>query len=150
MNIEFLYKEIDEFNLTCRTRNCLSSEGIYYLGELVQKTEDEMLSMYNFGRKSLNELKRLLYPMELGFGMKVENFDLDKYRTDKQGAIENTKIISSFFIEKLEQFLDLQQETQKIPNKILSLSRELKQNQNQLELFLRQIKTDLQIIGKIK
>lgn len=68
---ENLYKTVDELELSVRSANCLKNAGIYYIGELVQKTEAEMLKTKNFGRKSLNEIKDILSEMGLSLGMKV-------------------------------------------------------------------------------
>lgn len=69
---ENLYKSVDELELSVRSSNCLKNAGIQYIGELVQKTEAEMLKTKNFGRKSLNEIKEILTEMGLGLGMKIE------------------------------------------------------------------------------
>jgi DNA-directed RNA polymerase subunit alpha len=66
-----LLKTIDELELSVRSYNCLKNENILYVGDLVSKTEIEMLKTANFGRKSLNELKENLKSMGLGFGMKL-------------------------------------------------------------------------------
>ena len=68
---ENLYKTVDELELSVRSANCLKNAGIHCIGELVQKTEAEMLKTKNFGRKSLNEIKEILQEMGLGLGMKV-------------------------------------------------------------------------------
>jgi len=70
-----LFKDIDELELSVRATNCLKSANIKYVGELVQKTENDMLKTKNFGRKSLEEIRRVLEMMGLGFGMHVEGFD---------------------------------------------------------------------------
>ena len=57
-----------------RSANCLQNAGIKYIGELVQKSEAEMLKTKNFGRKSLNEIKEILREMGLDFGMQIQNF----------------------------------------------------------------------------
>ena len=57
-----------------RSANCLQNADLRYIGELVQKTEAEMLKTKNFGRKSLNEIKELLSEMGLSLGMRLENF----------------------------------------------------------------------------
>jgi len=57
-----------------RAANCLRNATIHYIGELVQKTEQEMLKTKNFGRKSLNEIKEILHEMGLNLGMKLESF----------------------------------------------------------------------------
>jgi DNA-directed RNA polymerase subunit alpha len=66
-----LLKTIDELELSVRSYNCLKNESIIYVGDLVSKSEAEMLKTANFGRKSLNELKENLKAMGLGFGMKL-------------------------------------------------------------------------------
>jgi len=72
-----LVKKIDEMELSVRSYNCLKNEDIIYVGDLVSKTEGEMLKLQNFGRKSLNELKDNLKLMGLSFGMKLEKWPLD-------------------------------------------------------------------------
>jgi len=69
-----LLKTIDELELSVRSYNCLKNENIIYVGDLVTKTEAEMLKTANFGRKSLNELKENLKNMGLGFGMKLSDW----------------------------------------------------------------------------
>lgn len=69
-----LYKTVDELELSVRSANCLKNADIHLIGELVQKTESEMLKTKNFGRKSLNEIKEIITQMGLHLGMKVENF----------------------------------------------------------------------------
>jgi len=69
-----LLKTIDELELSVRSYNCLKNENIVYVGDLVIKTESEMLKTSNFGRKSLNELKENLKSMGLGFGHKLSNW----------------------------------------------------------------------------
>jgi DNA-directed RNA polymerase subunit alpha len=67
-----------------RSANCLQNADIKYIGELVQRTEAEMLKTKNFGRKSLNEIKEILAGLGLEFGMKLDSFparkDLDRLR----------------------------------------------------------------------
>ena len=79
---ENLFRRIDELELSVRSSNCLENANIKYIGELVQKTEAEMLRTKNFGRKSLNEIKEILSEMGIGLGMKLESFpgrdELDK------------------------------------------------------------------------
>ncbi len=72
---ENLLKKVDELELSVRSANCLQHANIKYIGELVQKTEAEMLKTKNFGRKSLNEIKEMLSEMGLSLGMKLD-FDL--------------------------------------------------------------------------
>ena len=71
---EHLYRRIDELELSVRSSNCLENADIKYIGELVQRSEPEMLRTKNFGRKSLNEIKEILGEMGLGLGIKVEHF----------------------------------------------------------------------------
>jgi DNA-directed RNA polymerase subunit alpha len=71
---ENLYRTVDELELSVRSANCLKNAGIKLIGELVSKSEAEMLRTQNFGRKSLNEIKDILSDMGLTFGMKLENF----------------------------------------------------------------------------
>jgi len=72
---ENLYRTVDELELSVRSANCLQNANIRYIGELVQKSEAEMLKTKNFGRKSLKEIKEILTEMELSLGMKLEAFD---------------------------------------------------------------------------
>ncbi len=69
---ENLYRSVDELELSVRSSNCLKNANIHLIGELVQKTEGEMLKTKNFGRKSLNEIKEILSEMGLSLGMKVD------------------------------------------------------------------------------
>ncbi len=71
---ENLFRSVDELELSVRSANCLKNADIRYIGELVQKTESEMLKTKNFGRKSLNEIKEILTEMGLSLGMKIESF----------------------------------------------------------------------------
>ena len=71
---DHLFRRIDELELSVRSANCLENSNIKYIGELVQKTEAEMLRTKNFGRKSLNEIKEILTEMGLGLGMKLDSF----------------------------------------------------------------------------
>ena len=70
-----LYKEVSTLELSVRAANCLENANIKFIGELVTKTEAEMLKTKNFGRKSLNEIKDLLAEMGLSLGMKIDGFD---------------------------------------------------------------------------
>jgi len=71
---ENLYRSVNELELSVRAANCLRNANIRYIGELVQKTEQEMLKTKNFGRKSLNEIKEILQEMGLRLGEKLDNF----------------------------------------------------------------------------
>jgi len=69
-----LFKSVDELELSVRSANCLQNANIRYIGELVQRSEAEMLKTKNFGRKSLNEIKEVLGTMTLELGMTLDNF----------------------------------------------------------------------------
>ena len=69
-----LLKKVDELELSVRSANCLKNDNIVYIGDLIQKTEAEMLRTPNFGRKSLNEIKEVLAAMGLHLGMEVPNW----------------------------------------------------------------------------
>ena len=69
-----LLKKVEELELSVRSANCLKNDNIIYIGDLVQKSESEMLRTPNFGRKSLNEIKEVLQQMELGLGVSVPDW----------------------------------------------------------------------------
>ena len=71
---ENLLRSVDELELSVRSANCLANANIKYIGDLVQKTESEMLKTKNFGRKSLKEIKEILAEMGLSLGMKLDNW----------------------------------------------------------------------------
>jgi DNA-directed RNA polymerase subunit alpha len=81
-----LFKSVDELELSVRSANCLQNANIRTIGELVQRTEAEMLKTKNFGRKSLNEIKEILAGLGLEFGMRLDSFparkELDRMRED--------------------------------------------------------------------
>ncbi len=72
-----LLRKVDELELSVRSANCLKNDNIVYIGDLVQKSEQEMLRTPNFGRKSLNEIKEVLAQMELSLGMDVPTWPVD-------------------------------------------------------------------------
>ena len=72
--LENLNRSVDELELSVRSANCLQNANIKYIGELVQKSESEMLKTKNFGRKSLKEIKEILAEMGLSLGMKLDNW----------------------------------------------------------------------------
>ena len=72
-----LLKKVEELELSVRSANCLKNDNIIYIGDLVQKTESEMLRTPNFGRKSLNEIKEVLTGMSLYLGMEIPNWPPD-------------------------------------------------------------------------
>ena len=69
-----LLRPIDDLELTVRSANCLKAESILYIGDLVQRTEVELLKTPNLGKKSLTEIKDVLASHELSLGMKLENW----------------------------------------------------------------------------
>jgi len=85
---ENLFRPVSELELSVRSSNCLKNANIRYIYELVEKTESEMLKTKNFGRKSLNEIKRILEEMDLEFGMKLENFP-SPTQEEEEGVEEN-------------------------------------------------------------
>ena len=83
-----LFKSVDELELSVRSANCLQNANIRFIGELVQKTEAEMLKTKNFGRKSLNEIKETLGALGLSLGMSIDNLpprkDLERMREQRE------------------------------------------------------------------
>ncbi len=75
-----LLKKVDELELSVRSANCLKNDNIVYIGDLIQKTEAEMLRTPNFGRKSLNEIKEVLAQMGLHLGMEVTELAAGEHR----------------------------------------------------------------------
>jgi DNA-directed RNA polymerase subunit alpha len=84
---EHLFRPVAELELSVRSANCLQNADIKFIGELVQRTEAEMLKTKNFGRKSLNEIKEILREMGLDFGMHLENFP-SREELDRRLALE--------------------------------------------------------------
>jgi DNA-directed RNA polymerase subunit alpha len=78
-----LLRPVDELDLTVRSANCLKAENIYYIGDLIQRSENELLKTPNLGRKSLNEIKEVLASRGLTLGMKLESWP--PAGLDKQG-----------------------------------------------------------------
>ncbi len=86
---ENLFRPADDLELSVRSANCLKNARIRYIGDLVTKTEQEMLRTKNFGKKSLNEIKGILKTMGLSLGMEVEGWPpKDLYRKEFQSSIE--------------------------------------------------------------
>lgn len=81
---DILTKEIDEMELSARSYNCLINEGVRYIADLVQKSENDLMRLPNFGRKSLNELRESLKTMGLSFGMSLESDMLPKQETEDE------------------------------------------------------------------
>jgi DNA-directed RNA polymerase subunit alpha len=84
---ENLYRSVNELELSVRAANCLRNANIRFIGELVQKTEQEMLKTKNFGRKSLNEIKEILTEMGLHLGMKLESFMPPEQLTERKEEV---------------------------------------------------------------
>ena len=85
---ENLFRSVDELELSVRSANCLKHANIKLIGDLVQKTEAEILATKNFGRKSLNEIKEILSEMGLSLGMKLENWPPKKNEEEMEsGAV---------------------------------------------------------------
>jgi len=85
---ENLFRSVDELELSVRSANCLKHADIRLIGDLVQKTEAEILATKNFGRKSLNEIKEILTEMGLGLGMKLDNWP-HKKAEGEEGEMES-------------------------------------------------------------
>jgi DNA-directed RNA polymerase subunit alpha len=85
---ENLFRPIEELNFSVRSANCLQSADLRYVGELVQKTENDLLKTKNFGRKSLNEIKETLHSMGLELGMRLENFPAREELDHRRAARE--------------------------------------------------------------
>jgi len=85
---ENLFRSVDELELSVRSANCLKHANIKLIGDLVQRTEAEILATKNFGRKSLNEIKEILSEMGLNLGMKLENWPTKKAEEEMEsGAV---------------------------------------------------------------
>lgn len=88
---ENLFRPIEELNLSVRSANCLQSADLRYVGELVQRSEPELLKTKNFGRKSLNEIKETLHSMGLELGLHIEDYpsreELDRRRAEQESEI---------------------------------------------------------------
>ncbi|MCX5879096.1 MAG: DNA-directed RNA polymerase subunit alpha [Deltaproteobacteria bacterium] len=87
-----LFRPVSELELSVRSANCLKNANITYIGELVQKTEAEMLKTKNFGRKSLNEIKGILEEMGLSLGLKLDNFPLPKKPDSPSEPVKEEKV----------------------------------------------------------
>lgn len=88
---ENLFRSVDELELSVRSQNCLKHADIKLIGDLVQKTEAEILATKNFGRKSLNEIKEILAEMGLGLGMKIENWPYKQANKEEETESEATE-----------------------------------------------------------
>jgi len=88
---DILLRHVDDLELSVRSANCLKNAGINLIGELVRKTEAEMLKTKNFGRKSLNEIKEILLESGLGFGMKLDSPPWDKAEKAEETPVEGAE-----------------------------------------------------------
>ena len=86
---ENLNRSVEELELSVRSYNCLKNANIQSIGELVQKTESEMLKTKNFGRKSLNEIKEILASMGLGLGMRIDEHGNAVAPTQQPSAVSS-------------------------------------------------------------
>jgi DNA-directed RNA polymerase subunit alpha len=90
---DLLRKPVEELELSVRSANCLQAANIRFIGDLVQRSEAEMLKTKNFGRKSLNELKEVLTPLGLHLGMNIEGWppaDLDRRILSKPADLDES------------------------------------------------------------
>jgi len=79
-----LLRPVDDLELTVRSANCLKAESIYYIGDLIQRTEVELLKTPNLGKKSLTEIKDVLASRGLSLGMRLENWPPASIKTDRE------------------------------------------------------------------
>ena len=86
MSIQSYLRPVDDLELTVRSANCLKAENIYYIGDLIQRTEVELLKTPNLGKKSLNEIKDVLAARGLSLGMRLENWPPASLKDDKASA----------------------------------------------------------------
>ncbi|HEX7026620.1 MAG TPA: DNA-directed RNA polymerase subunit alpha C-terminal domain-containing protein, partial [Gammaproteobacteria bacterium] len=81
-----LLRPVDDLELTVRSANCLKAENIYYIGDLIQRTEVELLKTPNLGKKSLTEIKDVLASYSLSLGMRLENWPPPGLESKKEKA----------------------------------------------------------------
>ncbi|MGH7961987.1 MAG: DNA-directed RNA polymerase subunit alpha, partial [Candidatus Binatia bacterium] len=89
---ENLYRPIEDLNLSVRSVNCLQSADIRYVGELIQKDENDLLKTKNFGRKSLNEIQETLRTMGLELGMRLEEGFLSREELERRRATQEKEL----------------------------------------------------------
>jgi DNA-directed RNA polymerase subunit alpha len=85
---EFLFQSVAELDLSVRSANCLRTANVGTIGDLVQKTESELLKTKNFGKKSLNEIKTILGEMGLSLGMRLVPEELERLRAYQERTLE--------------------------------------------------------------
>jgi DNA-directed RNA polymerase subunit alpha len=81
-----LLRPVDDLELTVRSANCLKAESIYYIGDLIQRTEVELLKTPNLGKKSLTEIKDVLASRGLSLGMRLENWPPASLKSERELA----------------------------------------------------------------
>jgi DNA-directed RNA polymerase subunit alpha len=81
-----LLRPVDDLELTVRSANCLKAEDIYYIGDLIQRSENELLKTPNLGKKSLTEIKDVLATRGLSLGLRLENWPPSSLKSDDQAA----------------------------------------------------------------
>jgi DNA-directed RNA polymerase subunit alpha len=81
-----LIRPVDDLELTVRSANCLKAENIYYIGDLIQRTEVELLKTPNLGKKSLTEIKDVLASRGLSLGMRLENWPPASLKSERELA----------------------------------------------------------------
>jgi DNA-directed RNA polymerase subunit alpha len=84
-----LLKKVDELELSVRSQNCLKNEDIIYLGDLVRRSENDMLKTPNFGRKSLNEIRAILQTLNLNFGLDIQDWPPENLGSNAKSSEEN-------------------------------------------------------------
>ena len=89
---ENLFKTVDSLELSVRASNCLENANIKFIGELVTRSENDMLKTKNFGRKSLNEIKDILNEMGLSLGMTIDGFDVSMLRDGEEKIVTTAEI----------------------------------------------------------
>src|SRR5690606_41967018 len=86
---EILFNTIEEMDLSARSLNCLRKAGVEYAGDLIQKSEEDLLNLENFGKRSLYEIKERLTEMGLGLGLKI---DQDVFENEKAKRSDKTAL----------------------------------------------------------
>ncbi|MBN1276809.1 MAG: DNA-directed RNA polymerase subunit alpha [Deltaproteobacteria bacterium] len=103
---ECLFRPVSDLELSVRSANCLKNANITLIGELVQKTEAEMLKTKNFGRKSLNEIKAILEEMGVHLGMELDNFPVKKKADSKNRKELQEEMADDEDYDELEDYLE--------------------------------------------
>ena len=110
---DYLFRPAEDLELSVRSANCLKNARIRYIGDLVTKTEQEMLRTKNFGRKSLNEIKEILKPMGLNLGMEISEWPpANLYRKDYQSSESRSHSVENSSERQQEESLSSSHENQ--------------------------------------